>query len=443
MNSTANIHIKNIYVPKLPYSHAKHSRNLSSLHAKPPSQHINNVTTINWLTRKYGVIPVKHNLLSILPSNTNNHSNKPIATPTKTPNMHVHPKYFYTKDDYEKILKLRDLFLALDETGNQRSMEITQLKQMFKMNNINVSKKQLIDLFFTDNKSPNDINKLVLDFDKFISFATEKEQNFNDFMRNIRQTHKPKGTGAANQKNGMYFPNNFDLLLKYFIKKRKENKGKLMVKKAIKEMDSVITSVKSSFNNINNAPIKQSERNVKIDNTQFKKVNFWQIMKQFEGLFNLNNTHSSDNNTSHHKSSSVNYSTKQFVTPELTPIRNKKQIPDKEHHQTFYGKTRMKFYKKRNTMFNLFSPPRIRCSLSNANSVNYLSQTKNNYWSISQLSSNNSTIYTNNTKYNYTNNNLQLPKLVKSNSMKRFKMEESSYKGKYKNDYVPLQLLSN
>ena len=284
MKSTTNIHIKNNYIPKLPYSHAKHSRNLSALQMKPPSHYINNVTTINWLTKKYGVLPVKQNLLSILPIN-NNH-NKTIMTPsnTSTPNIQVHPKYFYTKDDYEKILKLRDLFLALDKNGNQRSMEINQIKQMFKMNNINVSKKQLINLFFTDNKTHNDTSKLVLDFDKFISFAIEKEQTFIKFIRNVKQKYKTKRT--TYNKDGVYFPNHFDLLLKCFIKKRKENKGKVMVKKAIREMDSVIKSLKNKFDNSNNnndgTINKQSEHNINIDNTQFKKVNFWKIMKQFE-----------------------------------------------------------------------------------------------------------------------------------------------------------------
>jgi hypothetical protein len=62
----------------------------------------------------------------------------------------INPKYFFSKEVYESILKLKEIFLQFDEDGS-RKMEIDEMTTMFNTNNINVTEEDLCGLFFSPN----------------------------------------------------------------------------------------------------------------------------------------------------------------------------------------------------------------------------------------------------------------------------------------------------
>ena len=100
----------------------------------------------------------------------------------------INPKYFFRRNIYEKLLKLKEIFLEFDEDGS-RKMEIDEMVSMFKVNHIDVTEDDLISLFFKGRKFRKcDVNKLYLDFYQFMQFGLSKKSDydFRVFMRNIK-----------------------------------------------------------------------------------------------------------------------------------------------------------------------------------------------------------------------------------------------------------------
>ena len=169
-----------------------------------PSQIFYNPNTIKWFNKKYNEDLIKKSIYSLFPNNCQpimkdeewtlprilreflTHYLKP---EDKYKDIWINPKYFFSKEVYESILKLKEIFLQFDEDGS-RKMEIDEMTTMFNTNNINVTEEDLCELFFKGKKyKKEDINKLYLDFFQFMNFALSKksDQDFRVFMRNIKE----------------------------------------------------------------------------------------------------------------------------------------------------------------------------------------------------------------------------------------------------------------
>ena len=211
---------------------------------------------------------------------------------------------------------------------------------MFNQNHINVDIKELVNLFFKSKKfKEKDIMKLYLDFYQFMEFAINKEQDFRDFMREIKEKYKRSKDWKDD--HNTYLPMNFNLVLDYFIIKGKERSAIEVIENSINAMDKVLNNDKKNKNsnsnsnsNILQSPINRkdtidtkfsnylnklssqnfkvmpislygidiaktytfkekhidkdisSEESDKIDNEQLEKINFKEPMKEFEKLIN-------------------------------------------------------------------------------------------------------------------------------------------------------------
>jgi hypothetical protein len=182
---------------------------------------------------------------------------------------------------FEKVLKLKEIFLEFDEDGS-RAMEIDEMVEMFNQNNISATMDELVTLFFKGKKfKPEDIEKLFLNFYQFMMFSLTKEQDFREFMRKIKEKYKKNGI-AENQ--SVYLPMNFNYLLDYFINKGKERNSVDIIEKAVEEMDKIINENEDDDEEEKKG--KKSNKN-KYDD-QFKNINFEQIMEEFANLFKIN-----------------------------------------------------------------------------------------------------------------------------------------------------------
>ena len=140
-------------------------------------------------------------------------------------------------------MKLINIFLEFDEDGSSKKhiyqigkLEIDEMVEMFNRNNIDVTMKELLVLFFKGKK----INKNedpYLNVYQFIEFALSKEsdQNFRNFMRKIKKKiYKKKEKERKKldlmnefeekqnkEEDHLFLPMNFNLVLDYF-----NNKGK-------------------------------------------------------------------------------------------------------------------------------------------------------------------------------------------------------------------------
>ena len=247
----------------------------------PPSDIFYNPNSIKWFRKKYNEDLIKKSIYSLFPNNCLPCMNEDEITPMyillewlstylkpkdKYKHVWINPKYFFTKEVYEKVLKLKEIFLQFDEDGS-RKMEIDEMVTMFKTNHINVTEDDLCSLFFKGKKfRKEDINKLYLDFFQFMKFALSKasDQDFRIFMRNIKEKiikekEKEKKEEEEENKNGLkkkeeiqddlfvdekkepiFLPMNFNLLLDYFINKGKERKSQKKIRKAIKMMRNIL-----------------------------------------------------------------------------------------------------------------------------------------------------------------------------------------------------------
>ena len=310
---------------------------------KKPSNLFHNFYTIKWLRQKYSDSLIEKSVFSMLPDN-----GKPVVPDdeseedrkhrllmeyleslyTKTPErekyVNINPKYFFDKRTFEKILKFKAIFLEFDE-DQSRKMEIDEMVEMFNQNHINANLRDLVNLFFKDQTiKEEDIMKLYLDFYQFMNFALTKDQDFREFMREIKLKNKKKEEGFGNNKeeeetNG-YLPMNFNLMFDYFLIKGKERASIEAIENSITEMDKIINNEKNDEEFINDN-IKEEKNNIKKemsesksqflieeennDNSkyydeQLKNLNFCDLMENFTNLFSVNDL-TNNNDTKQHK----------------------------------------------------------------------------------------------------------------------------------------------
>ena len=312
---------------------------------------------VKWLRSKYSDSLLEKSINTLLPDNgkpvipddeTNGEKNhrllmefldslKPVNEKEK--NVNINPKYFFDKETFEKILKLKKIFLEFDEDGS-RKMELDEMLTMFNQNRINADIKELVNLFFKNQKfKDKDIMKLYLDFYQFMEFAINQEQAFRDFMREIKEKYKRDKNWKDD--HSIYLPMSFNLILDYFLLKGKERSAIEVIENSISAMDKVLNSDKkiknknansnsnilhsqivrkdtmdTKFNNFLNKLSSQdlkvmpislngisiaksytfkekhidkdisSEESDKIDNEQLEKINFKEPMQEFEKMIN-------------------------------------------------------------------------------------------------------------------------------------------------------------
>ena len=335
--------------PKLPFSERNKmppEERKKRIMEQKPSHLFHDFYTIKWLRNKYSDSLIEKSVFSMLPDN-----GKPVVpedeseedkkhrllmeyvdslykkVPEREKYVNINPKYFFDKRTFEKILKFKEIFLEFDE-DQSRKMEIDEMVEMFNQNHINANLKDLVNLFFKGkNIKEEDIMKLYLDFYQFMNFALTKDQDFREFMREIKLKNKNKDEGFNRSKNDEegkgYLPMNFNLMFDYFLIKGKERASIEAIENSINEMDKIINSekkenekdtenpieekvVNKSFrrsNSIesNRIPIdEENNENSKYYDEQLKNLNFCDLMENFTNLFSVNDL-TNNNDTKQHK----------------------------------------------------------------------------------------------------------------------------------------------
>ena len=316
--------------PKLPFSkkfiESEEFRKLK-IKLKKPSQILHSYDTIKWLRQKYSdsvieksirtLLPKKKNPLFVKKEKENEKRHRKMIEyldsfkgPTgKEKFININPKYLYTEATFQKILKLREIFLEFDSRGTQK-MEFDEILKMFNQNHIKADKNDIVNLFFKDKKikKEEDILKLYLGFYQFINFALEREQDFREFMREIKQKCKKNENDESinNSKDeNSYLPMNFNLVLDYFINKEKERHSVGVVINAIEQLEKDIKtksqdtfylseSDKSGHNNLTLRKKSNNHLNTFRDNYKLSDINFIDLFNEFINLFNLSGSNQND-----------------------------------------------------------------------------------------------------------------------------------------------------
>ena len=336
--------------PKLPFSERNKmppEERKKRIMEQKPSHLFHDFYTIKWLRNKYSDSLIEKSVFSMLPDN-----GKPVVpedeseedkkhrllmeyvdslykkVPEREKYVNINPKYFFDKRTFEKILKFKEIFLEFDE-DQSRKMEIDEMVEMFNQNHINANLKDLVNLFFKGkNIKEEDIMKLYLDFYQFMNFALTKDQDFREFMREIKLKNKNKDEGFNRSKNDEegkgYLPMNFNLMFDYFLIKGKERASIEAIENSINEMDKIINSEKNenekdtenpieekvinkSFrrsNSIesNRIPIdEENNENSKYYDEQLKNLNFCDLIQNFTNLFSMNDLAVNENNNNENK----------------------------------------------------------------------------------------------------------------------------------------------
>lgn len=291
---------KKLTTPKNPFSHQK-VKSAEEIKEKiwnmKPNKKFHDFFTIQWLRHRFSEDLIKKSVFSLLPDN-----GKPVVDPEETEeqrkhrilmewlegfckpvdkykNVNINPKYFFNDKTYEKVIKLKEIFLQFDEDGS-RKMEIDEMEEMFNINHIATTMDELVNLFFKDKVfKPEEMLSLSLDFYQFMMFALTKDQDFRLFMRGIKEKYKK---GGLNQNEKGFLPMSFNLVLDYFIIKGKERASIEVIQKACEEMDAIISS--KSSEEINS---KSKVDQISYYDSQFEKINFDQLIEEFSNLFRI------------------------------------------------------------------------------------------------------------------------------------------------------------
>ena len=252
-----------------------------------PSRIFHTFLNIQWLRRKFSENVINKSLYTLLPNN-----GKPVIPEDESEEdkrhrlliefleeqkqpvgkekyIDINPKYFFNKQTWDTVQKLKQIFLDFDADGNRR-MELDEMQEMFESNKIFASINDLVDLFFKGKKfKQSEIMKLYLNFHQFINFALTKDKEFREFMRNIKEklekgknktnTNKSKISSEnsddteKSEKNeeekGQYLPMDFKSLLDYFVETGRQRDAKEIINKAIKDMEEIIDMGKKKNKN--------------------------------------------------------------------------------------------------------------------------------------------------------------------------------------------------
>ena len=250
---------------------------LKMLKCIPPSHSIQDINTIKWLKRTHSKEVLRACVNKLLDDEEEeksishiNKSNSFEFNKNKTEKENkfykMNPKYFWTQEKYQKILKLKELFKEFDVDGNQQ-MEINEIESMFKTNNIDASSSELTKLFGNGVEKKKNKN-IIFDFYQFCNFSIEHDLEFAKFLRGLKLKE-------TNKNDSNYYPRSFNSLLDYFISKGEERKSVNKINSIIKNMDIV------RENNQNN--VLDCNELIKTD----KKMDFYELMSEFKNLFQL------------------------------------------------------------------------------------------------------------------------------------------------------------
>ena len=326
--------------PKLPFSKRAilpKDERLKKLESLRPSTLYHNNHVINWIRNKYSSSVIEKSLYTILPEKNKN--KEPEEEPEvkkrqrkmmeyleslKEPSgrekfVRINPKYFYDEATFEKIKKLKDIFLEFDQSGN-RKMGIDEITSLFNQNNIKANKEELVKLFFQNKKyKKKDYDKLYLNFYQFLKFALNKGHDFRLFMRKLKsKLEEEKKNNKDDKDKNIYLPMNLNLLLDYFILKSKEKTSQDKIENAIEQIDKVIKKIENSdkeaFSEENSLRNNKSENiktptKEKINNEESKLSNidqnhkdesienldFRKLIDEFSNLFTLNKLETFEN----------------------------------------------------------------------------------------------------------------------------------------------------
>ena len=313
---SSSYQFRKITNPKLPFSKRTiepKEVTKGKIKLKKPSKIFHNFETIQWLRKKFSENIINKSIYTLLPNN-----GKPVIPEDeseedkrhrkmieyleslKEPNgrekyVRINPKYFFNRTTFELVLKLKKIFLEFDADGNRR-MELDEMLEMFESNKISAKINDLVDLFFKGKKfKEKEVMKLYLNFHQFINFALTKDQDFRQFMRNIKERAEKEEKSKTknkigdannnnisenedNEKEG-YLPMSFKSLLDYFVDKGKERDSKEIINKAIYEMNEIINknkTNKSTNNTFKNSSKKLTTQNtLKLNENENKNINLF------------------------------------------------------------------------------------------------------------------------------------------------------------------------
>ena len=304
--------------PKLPFSNRYTEENNDSrknkIRLQKPSKTLHDFYTVKWLRHKYSDSVVEKSVLSLLPEKSNEIQMvykddrekskryqkmmdylKSLKRPFgREKFVEINPKYLYNESTFEKILKLREIFLEFDQRKTQK-MDFDEILNMFNQNHIKADKKDIADLFFKGKriKKEEDIAKLNMGFFQFIHFALRKEQSFKEFMRKIKEKSNKNG-----ENENTYLPMDFNLIMDYFINKEKERHSINKLNKAIDLLDNDIKNNDNEENininvinidKLNNSTRSLSKKNKNINKEEkiLSDVNILDLFNEFIKLFNF------------------------------------------------------------------------------------------------------------------------------------------------------------
>ena len=339
--------------PKLPFSKRERlpkEERLKKIREQKPNRIYHNYYMIKWLRNKYSDSLIEKSVFSMLPDN-----GKPVVpddeseeekrhrllmeyvdslykrVPEREKNVNINPKYFFDQKTFEKILKFKEIFLEFDE-DQSRKMEIDEMVEMFNQNHIEATLEDLKNLFFKGKRvKKEDIMKLYLDFYQFMNFALTKDQDFRNFMREIKEKRKKKEKKTGSMDNLQeknedddnddegYLPMNFNLMFDYFLMKGKERASVDEIEKGMEEMDRIVNSnknfedegrnsttddkgkiyreKKNSFNLLNFMEFSNKNKDnedinkINLDyEEQLKNLNFINLIDNFKTLFHISDS---------------------------------------------------------------------------------------------------------------------------------------------------------
>ena len=309
--------------PKLPFSQRltipKDIR-LKKIESLKPSLLYHDNHVINWMRNKYSQSVIEKSLYSILPKQLKMERNKnetesekrqrkmvEFLEVSKEPKgrekyVKIHPKYFYDETTFDKIKKLKDIFLEFDKNGNNK-MGIDELVTMFNENNIKANEEDLVKLFFKNKKiKKKEYFKLYLTFYQFLNFALHKDNEFRQFMRKLKLKCKEEMKKNNNlEYESLYFPMNLNLLFDYFISRTKEISSMKKIKSAIDSINKVVTNLEKtninddSFQNLNIEKIEKNKilnnHNMNLDLDEeldlLENIDFAELFDEFKNLFTV------------------------------------------------------------------------------------------------------------------------------------------------------------
>ena len=328
--------------PQLPFTSRKkidpETKRRKIISSKPSSKY-HDFYTVKWLKNKYSNSMFEKSINTLLPDNgkpiipkdesqeKKKHriflefleSLKPVIDKEK--NVNINPKYFFDKNTFEKVLKLKKIFLEFDEDGS-RKMEIDEMFTMFNQNNIYADINELVNLFFQKKKyKKKEMMNLYLDFFQFLQFSLNKDQEFRNFMRKIKNKYQNGKDKSIYLEEGekLYLPMSFDLILDLFIIKGKERSAYNVIKTSMNSIDNILyKGLKDDKNLFNlNLSIFDEKKRRKSLNLSQKRINnrLSTIRHEIKGSTSIlknDNSHSKNDNNNKKYESLENIN---FITP--------------------------------------------------------------------------------------------------------------------------------